>query len=61
MDSFTVYKNAEPTNIADERMLPESRTLDLGLAFSWIDLFSSMNFLSSGAIEIVASIDFANL
>ena len=50
-DSLDVYKTVEPTNIADERMLPESKILDFGLAFkNWSDLFSSINFLSSGAI-----------
>ena len=60
--SFEEYKTADPTKIAAERILPESKIFDLGLAFkSWIDLLSSINFFSSGAIEIVASIDFANL
>ena len=62
MVSFDEYKTAEPTKMAAESMLPESRILDLGFAFkSWIDLLSSMNFFNSGAIDIVASIDFANL
>ena len=61
IDSFEEYKTAEPTKIAAERILPERRMFDLGFAFSWIDLLSSMNFFSSGAIKIVASMDFANL
>ena len=32
-DSFDVYKTVEPTNIADERILPASKTLDFGLEF----------------------------
>ena len=62
IDSFEEYKTADPTKIAAERILPERSIFDLGFAFNiWRDLLSSMNFFSSGAIEMVASIDFANL
>ena len=32
-DSFDAYKTVEPIKIADERILPESKILDFGLAF----------------------------
>ncbi len=43
-------------------MLPDNKTFDLGFDESNCkDLFSSMNFFSSGTIVIVASSDFTNL
>ena len=60
--SLEEYKIADPKKIAAEIILPERRMFDFGFIFnSWIDLLSSRNFFNSGAMEMVASIDFTNL
>ena len=54
---FAEYKMAEPMNTADDNMLPANKVFCFGLLISCNDLFSSRNFFSSGAMEMVASKD----